>query len=354
MELKIKCNKTTRINCRVIFLIAIVSILYSQFFLKGEWQGTPKSILSYVMGREITKYDSTTISAIFFRMINIFSLETMLSWRIYLESIFNFLLYLYCINNEKVYNKKEYLYLFFSTFIIDVFSIQLGKEVVQILVFVIALIIVKSRIRGEITKVLFISGLFILESFHFREYYILVACMFIVSYSVLLLMRKYRGRKKIFWIFITIVSAFFVIILVTSKLFSEYYLELLRVRNPPENVVITAKTYIYSYFPYSNVALFMLNYVVNAVRMIFPIELLLKGFNISYYLFFVYQVITIVLFFRFLKYSENRILIGILIAFYMTSFAFEPDFGSFTRHQSTLIFFFLDLIIECRDNANPS
>ena len=83
--------------------------------------------------------------------------------------------------------------------------------------------------------------------------------------------------------------------------------------------------------------------------MMFPIELLKGG--IFYFPFLAFQVLLIYYMYKNIskvhKISNNNVIaLSVFIAFFMGSVLFEPDFGSFARHEAAafplIILFALD------------
>lgn len=92
-----------------------------------------------------------------------------------------------------------------------------------------------------------------------------------------------------------------------------------------------------------SIILYLVNYGIAAVRMLFPFELIFKG--AQYLPFIVLQLFWDALLLRQIieavqcrkngtKHSEQERLLSIMISWYLVSFLFEPDFGSFVRHQT--------------------
>ena len=86
-----------------------------------------------------------------------------------------------------------------------------------------------------------------------------------------------------------------------------------------------------------NLNIFLIDYAINEVRMMFPIELVNIGF--FYLPFFVFQVFMLFYTIRGIKRLDrldDKSFIGlcVFIAFYQGSVLFEPDFGSFVRHEA--------------------
>jgi len=93
------------------------------------------------------------------------------------------------------------------------------------------------------------------------------------------------------------------------------------------------------------------NYFINLVRVLFPIELIFKG--VKYIPFILYQIyITISLIKKVSKIrnseytNRDTLLLAIFIAYLLVASLYEPDFGSFIRHESTLSFIMFDLFLE--------
>ena len=86
----------------------------------------------------------------------------------------------------------------------------------------------------------------------------------------------------------------------------------------------------------------------------FPIELIVKG--IKYIPFIIYQIFISINTLRLGKnLNNNNILIfATIVSFIMISAIFEPDFGSFIRHESalTLLLLEINVINETMKNKN--
>ena len=104
---------------------------------------------------------------------------------------------------------------------------------------------------------------------------------------------------------------------------------------------------------------FMIDYAACAVRMMIPVELIFK--SPVYAPFFFYQIFVLVYLFRALK-NLNRLndqlflALTCFMAYLFGSFVFEPDFGSWVRHEAAAfpVFYFLayqDLAVEKKDEV---
>ena len=95
--------------------------------------------------------------------------------------------------------------------------------------------------------------------------------------------------------------------------------------------------------PARTIPLYIVNYVLAAFRMMFPIELIAKG--VQYVPFIVLQLCWTGLLCHAVwlashgKWKENwpeKRLLAVTVAWYLVAFLFEPDFGSFIRHQAAI------------------
>lgn len=88
----------------------------------------------------------------------------------------------------------------------------------------------------------------------------------------------------------------------------------------------------------TSLPLFLLNYLINAVRMMIPFELAVR--SVQYLPFFLFQVaVTAYLIHLFGKLSEIEdetqfLAASVFLGYVLASVLFEPDFGSWVRHEA--------------------
>ena len=95
----------------------------------------------------------------------------------------------------------------------------------------------------------------------------------------------------------------------------------------------------------------MIDYVINAFRMMIPIELLLK--SPGYAPFFIYQIFILMYLFKALaniKAMDKKVVVALscFVAYFFGSVVFEPDFGSWVRHEATTFPVFQLLVYQNR------
>jgi hypothetical protein len=140
---------------------------------------------------------------------------------------------------------------------------------------------------------------------------------------------------------------FFAEVFILQFISRDNYISILYARleiNIQREAIVDASTMINDLLgPNTNYIMFIGNYIINIFRVMVPVELLLK--SIKYIPFIVYQIfITYQIIKSCTKINDNSILwIITTISFMMISVIFEPDFGSFIRHESALILILLEL-----------
>lgn len=148
-----------------------------------------------------------------------------------------------------------------------------------------------------------------------------------------------RTKRVKIWHIILIVAGLFLFhlaFMAAVKVVSPTnYNELIRVRFRGESGAST----IYTIFKSTQPILFSLDYLLVVFRMLVPLELILMG--PKYTIFAIYQIlITYILIKTIRQYnsitSNRRIAVAIYLAFLLGSATFEPDFGSWVRHEAVL------------------
>ena len=152
--------------------------------------------------------------------------------------------------------------------------------------------------------------------------------------------------KHILLILLSIFLCYFTFLNIAKIVDVTSYNELLRVRLRTSSAASDMR----AIFKSNNLILFSLDYILMLVRMLVPIELVKLG--PKYAIYTIYQVIISIIIVLNIKNInkisiERRVALYIYIAFLMGSAAFEPDFGSWIRHEAVL---FPILLIICGFN----
>lgn len=240
-------------------------------------------------------------------------------------------------------------YILFALYcvLLPVFVWNTQKEAVQFFFFfVVALCAIKGK-NCRCTKAALIL-LLLLWGLVFRTYYLIIAA----GTAALMLLyafpwEKTEKRQARILLFVLFLGA--IVILVAIKgLYPQLLSRVFGSRTVVNMARIDssdAKTILIDVFENKegSIILYLVNYGIAAVRMLFPFELIFKG--IHYLPFIALQLFWDALLLHQIigtiqcrkngtsDFVQTR-LMSIMVSWYLVSFLFEPDFGSFVRHQS--------------------
>lgn len=342
-----KYKKKTLFGCIIIFYVSLLVKLFQYVILPPKYFYDSKAILFYMNGNYIAD-KSYNFTARLFDTINVFNFNELIEWSIFLSIIFTTILFFYLIKNNR-YNLSQYIFIYSSIALLNIYVFNLSKDIIQFCFFLIIYIIILNKKINNKLKIFFISVVLIYESINFRVYYIIMVTLIIIIYFLYIKFIKESNLNKNYLskIIFTTIIVFFIEIFIVQILSVESYDLIINARSSVNNTRIgsmDAATMINDIFgENTNYFKFIFNYIINAFRMMFPIELITKG--IKYIPFIIYQLfITTNILNLGKKLSRNNILIfATIVSFMMTSIIFEPDFGSFIRHESALTLLLLEM-----------
>lgn len=272
-----------------------------------------------------------------FSKINYFGFTKIEQWSIELGIVFTILLMI-IISRVKEMSLMESIYTLMATGLLNIYVFVLAKEPIQMFFFMCIMVIVFLPIKNPVIKLLGGSLIYYWESNTFREYYIMMAVMSLVLFFIFYILKK---MKKIRLIHVLIVVVFcyavmFAFVYASQFAMPEEYKTVMTVRDEYANQ--DANTTIANIWPVEgNYGLFMANYVICSVRMMIPVELIVK--SPVYFPCFIYQIWILVYWIKGLKNLKrlnNDVLLALTFftAYLFGSFVFEPDFGSWVRHEA--------------------
>lgn len=281
-------------------------------------------------------------SALLFNAINIFNFNSLLQWSIFISILADIYLFFY-LSDKKIYQLRQIISLYCMLGLLNIYVFNLSKDIIQFTIFAIIGAVIKTSHKKQV-KIVLISLIFFAEGILFRSYYMLTALFFIaisVIIPFIITNKKTTASKKYFFLAALLFAALLIFLYVSRILFPDEYNELIMIRNRLTAGRVgssDAQTLIVNLIADNgNHFLFVINYFINAVRIMLPIELLPKG--LYYFPFFIFQILCTVSLLKciakFNKLSENaRLAFYIMCAYYLVAFLFEPDFGSFVRHEA--------------------
>lgn len=273
----------------------------------------------------------------FYSAINVFHLVYLSEWSIVVGMVMTPVM-MWMISRTKQMEIRECIFALMAAGLLNIYVFSITKELIQLLFFALIYIIISLPIKNTLVKVVGCAAVYYWESTFYRAYYIIMAAMSIFLYFVFLWLRK---REKITkkHVIITVILCFmatFLFLYLSSFISYSDYNEAINVRdnsaNEGANTVILNPIEVNS-----NFGIFMFDYVIAGVRMMFPIELLIK--SPVYAPFVVFQIFILYYFFKTLanvrKIDANMlVVISCFSAYLFGSFIFEPDFGSWVRHET--------------------
>lgn len=297
--------------------------------------------------------DSYQVAADIFSAIDFFDLQKVNDWHILLGILFTVSAAIF-ITYIKEPNIFETIYILAAIGLLNIYVFCMSKDILQYIIFSICFVIIANRNLSVKLKIRFVAIVLISESVLFRSYYILVAVLTLFFFYML------QKRKINYRIFLLICMSAFLGVSVFLKYFiPDMYMQIAAVRSSTNlfrmNSSDAQSMIVDVLFPQnnnSNVIVFLINYMINAIRMAVPLELLFKG--IYYFPFCVFQICTTYFIFRAFKRcrkvsdSSTLLFLSVFLGYFFTSVLFEPDFGSWIRHEISIYPVLIFLIVPMR------
>ncbi len=278
--------------------------------------------------------------AVIYRAINFLGISSLVGWSAYLGIIFNTIIIGYISKNRiKTFFELILAYAFLG--LLDIFVFTLLKECVQFSIFMLIYFIAKSKCQ-YISKIILICGVFLVEVFLFRGYYIL-EIVFLVALSIVIpkILKSKREAKDIVVFFIVGFLGLYLFLVICERVVPSEYQSLVGIRALSVDVYerMDANTLIKDLIPSSgnSKAVYIFNFLINFARVFFPVELIGKG--LYYWPFCIFQFLcTYKLIGNLVNYrrltEREQLYFNIMLAYYMMSVFFEVDFGTFIRHEA--------------------
>lgn len=294
-----------------------------------------------------TNVGDNTIS--FFQMLNL-GLTSYQSWEVYLTIIYNILIFL-CVRDFFQRNPyagwKENFFVYLNVAILNIFCLNLAKEPYQmVFFFLMALAIAIPKTYNQKCIALIIA--LMITILYSRKYFGLVLMYFLILNFLIDKLfkkgkvinlndkkekRKLYGKLLLLVMLFGVLHYFFLSYLMTGN--EDTYNEMVAANSRDQTA---AASQITPLFPNSNPALLAVDYFIKIFRLMVPIELLFK-LKVTYLFLLVYQGFLLQFLIRTFKFRDKKrnptrtIAMYLYIAFLLCSAAFEPDYGSWVRHQ---------------------
>lgn len=282
--------------------------------------------------------------------VNIFNITTYYGWEIFITIVFNLILYWVIVSFYKkhpIVNQGERLFIYLNIIVLNIFCFCMAKEFFQMIFWFITMWAIKGAVsqRKGVIKValaLFVTVLFTRKYYALVFIYFLLVRFFIEFFFRKIDFKRKSGKYKLFFsvilLMVIMAGMYYVMSDYLSAEAEETYAELERVNMTQR---IEADSVIMPIFNRGGTFIMTVEYFLKIFRLMFPVELLFR-FKLTYLITIIYQGM---LFYVILKALRNRkgnkleknLAVDLYIAFWLTSAAFEPDFGSWIRHQSVVL-----------------
>ena len=297
--------------------------------------------------------DAAGNAAFIFDKINFFGITTYGGFEIFITVIWNLLTIALFSKCRSSFGTSEALFVIMSIFALNIFDFTLAKEPIQFLFFFAVFYILESK-RGNVFKSVLTFAIILLSVAIFRMYYILMLFWAILF----LLLKRYiiKDRQNFFTLilsFMLAAASYYFMLRFLRQASPSTYDELIRVRTRKND----ATTDIQPLFSVTSLTPFCINYFIMIFRLLFPIELIKFGPKYGVYVIcqLVISFIYVRGFFRLKKSSyEKTVAVSLFTGFLLMSAVFEPDFGSWIRHEIAtfpVILIFSGLMPEKSNNS---
>lgn len=237
-----------------------------------------------------------------FSAINFFHCVWIQDWEIYISVLFNIFTLIMVVDFYKRTPQaglKENIFIYLGVAILNIFCFCLSKEPYQMLFFfLMAMAIIAGRTYQQ--KSILLGGALFLTILLSRKYYGLVFIYyFFLQYIVRYLFdnidfQSKHGKKKlitnIFFTSIIIGISYFFLLSYLSTSSESTYNEMMNANYRDMSRASVADSEIVPFFSKGNRLLATVDYVIKIFRLMFPVELLIKG-KVKYLFFIAFQVL---------------------------------------------------------------
>ncbi|NEG89725.1 hypothetical protein [Bifidobacterium aerophilum] len=335
-------NKNTLLA--LIVPVMIAAKIMVAYVLPDKYFYDNNRMLRMMLGTagDIAWSGSYEIAADLFRSINFAGLETMVDWSICLGIVFTTLV-VFMILRADAPDFLQSLFILATVGLLNIYIFTIGKDIIQFAFFLAVYVVLVLPVDNSLIKVLLSCGVLYYESTFFRAYYVMIAALIFAVYVIL---EFFRTRRQLGFVSMTIIvllliATIYAMMVTAQTIMPDEYQQIMDLRAGYDIAFgdsADSATLILNVIPGENLPIFMVNYVINAFRMMIPIELAMRG---AFYLpFFAFQCMVTAYMVNLLRQINNIneptlfLALCVFLGYALGSFIFEPDFGSWTRHEA--------------------
>lgn len=341
MKIKLKLDANVWLVLLVLLTLATLYVRYQ--ILTEKFFVDSMNIMAIERG-SATESESYAAVARIFHFINFFDLNTLLGWTIYMDILFlgiNFIL----LKDFKRSDLLCFLFMLTSLFLWYLFCAGITKDIIQTLFYItIYVFCVRKNFFSPFRRLLFGVIILLLCAFFIRSYYVLTAFFSVCVYCVFSLIksRNSLNRHSVLSFLLAYCAGLAVFLAVVQLVFPQEYHMITTLRSSRYLYLLQNGTdsFIGDLFfgSENSLIIYLINYVINSVRLLFPVELIMIG-KFYYFPFIIYIIIFSYYHLRTLgslsKLNYEKLLaLSFLTSFLGVAVMMEPDFGSWARHLS--------------------
>lgn len=310
---------------------------YTQGFgwLESMNRGANSFVFSITDGSGVATINSMAL----FQIFRFFGLSTFYDYEILISILWNLILILIILKLKPRVTIYEFLFLAMAIAVLNIWDFCLSKEPLQMVFFVIIFMILSSKKIKDKSKFSLSLLVILFSCFVYRNYYIAMIAFAIANYVFIdkMIIKKSKVSYKDILLLLLLYGVLFALIVSVSQVLAPDIYEQLTYLNTSETA---ARTDMSGIFNSSNLILSSLDYIILIIRMLLPVELI--RFGPKYWLYIIYQFLITAFFIRtVLKIKTNsktvNYAIYLFLGYLLVSALFEPDFGSWVRHEATTL-----------------
>lgn len=337
---------------------ALIIIIGMDFFVEGKffvdsmhiydlYQNIGSGSIFDIM--KLVPYSSFQNTAVIYRIL-LFNQNLSFNIFVYFSSLIYCLLFTLIIKNIDIKYNKNIFPFFLLLFVFDmIYLLQPSKELISLFLSFIVFKLILSDIKIRDLLILLAVSIY---AIFFREYYFIILILF---YAIRLLIKS-NIRVRVL-----LLISFFIGLFIMFY-YTKWFDQVIFLRQTSSGFLKGfTNTLIQDVFPLKpgerNLFKFLANYIVIALRMLFPVEILWKSPSRGVIFFPIQMVVNYIVFNYLFKiihyrkmeslhereYEKNSRIVIYIVSFFLTSVLFEPDFGSVFRHNLNLLPFILYL-----------
>lgn len=291
---------------------------------------------SFILSMDGSVSVASENSKAMFQIFRYIGFNTYKEYEIMITLIWNIIFVSILLTLKSKLTLQQIAFTIMSIAVLNIWDFCLAKEPLQMMFFVAIYFILISKKIPQKFKYGLAVLVILFSCVSYRNYYILIIAFSLITYFLIkFFLIKKSNIKWYDMIFVLFVYAIaYMLLIIFTEHFNREAYECFIYFN--QRVTI-AKTDLSGFFHSNILPIMALDYILLVIRMLFPIELL--KFGPQYWLYAIYQIITSAMLIKALvKIKTNGPIkmyaLYIYMGFLFASATFEPDFGSWVRHNA--------------------